>query len=134
MNKKYEELAEIAKKASKNAYVPYSNFKVGSSVLAGSGKIYYGCNIENASYGATICAERVAIQKAVSEGEKEIKVIAVYTSDKKTYPCGICRQVMREFTKNKELVILIVSDDGITEHKIDDLLPYSFSKEDLDEV
>jgi len=95
---KIEELISLAKKACSNAYAPYSKFNVGAALLTKNGKIFTGSNIENASYGATVCAERVAIFKAVSEGEREFESIAIYTNaDKLSFPCGICRQVMIEF-------------------------------------
>lgn len=92
------ELVSMALEAQKHAYVPYSNFHVGAAVLADNGKVYTGCNIENASFGATICAERTAIAKAISDGAKKILAVAVSSdSEGPTQPCGICRQVMSEF-------------------------------------
>ena len=92
------ELIEQAKKAMENAYVPYSHFKVGAALLDKNGTIFLGCNIENASYGATCCAERTAIFKAVSEGVTTFEKIAIVSDSKKlTPPCGICRQVLLEF-------------------------------------
>ncbi len=87
-----------AKEASKNSYSPFSRFAVGAAVLASSGKIYRGCNVENSSFGLTNCAERCAIFKAVSEGEREIRAVAIYSPNADScYPCGACRQVMYEF-------------------------------------
>ena len=105
MKDKYEQLKEEALKAVQNAYSPYSNIKIGAAVMAGSGKIYTGANIENASFGATICAERTAIVKAMSEKEQYISAIAI-TGDINDYafPCGICRQVMSEFMKKDALI------------------------------
>lgn len=115
-----------------NAYTPYSNFKVGAAVLTKSGNIYTGCNIENASYTPTVCAERVAIFKAISSGEKKIKKIAVVGKfDTYTYPCGVCRQVIREFCDDDFEFIIIKNEK---EHKIlnlNEILPYSFGPEDL---
>lgn len=119
-------LIEEAKKAMKNAYAPYSKFKVGAAVLGKSGKVYTGCNIENASFGATNCAERTAIFKGVSEGEREFDKIAIVSSSSDlTFPCGICRQVMAEFMP--EGTVVLESNDGeITEFSVSSLLPSSF--------
>lgn len=126
------ELLKLAEKAKDNAYVPYSGFKVGAALLTKNGKVYTGCNIENASYGATNCAERTAIFKAVSEGETEFEKIAVAsTSGEETWPCGICRQVMVEFSKDL-IVILGDSEKNIVkEYKIEELLRHSFSGLDI---
>lgn len=104
-------LIQAAKQAQKNAYAPYSRFKVGAALLTTDNKITLGCNIENASYGLTVCAERVAIFKAVSEGYKKFKAIAVVTSDC-SYPCGACLQVMAEFCP--EITIIISNGKGKT--------------------
>ncbi len=104
------ELIKLAKKAMQNAYAPYSKFRVGAALLTKSGKVYTGCNVENSSYGLTMCAERVAVFKAVSEGEREfIKIAIVSSSGKKTYPCGACRQVLYEFADDLEIVL---EEDG----------------------
>jgi len=123
----YSGLIEAALDARKYSYSPYSNFKVGAAVLASSGKIYTGTNIENASFPATICAERVAFTKALSEGEKDLRAVAITSSyDEFVFPCGVCRQFMVEF--NPQLtVILAVSKDKYEIHKLKDLLPYSFT-------
>lgn len=130
----YKELINRALKARENAYVPYSNFKVGAAILTEDDIIVDGCNIENASYGASNCAERTAIFKAVSEGAKKIKAIAI-VGDKEnfTYPCGICRQVLLEFAENKEIPVIIVKNKNeyIT-HTLEDMIPLSFTKDDLD--
>jgi len=127
----HKELLKHANEAMERAYAPYSNFKVGAAVLMSSGKIYTGCNIENASYGATNCAERTAIFKAVSEGEKEIKAIAIVSSGKEfTYPCGICRQVIAEFMKEGEF-IFENGQDEIQIVPLEKMFPYSFTKVDL---
>lgn len=127
----YKKLLDKAKEAMKNAYTPYSHFNVGAAVLTQSGKIYTGCNIENAAYGATNCAERTAIFKAVSEGEKEITDIAVVSSSGDfTYPCGICRQVISEFMKEGNLVF--ENNQGeMRVLKLSEIYPYSFTKENL---
>lgn len=101
----YTQLVDAARKARKNAYAPYSKYKVGAAVLAKSGKIFSGCNIENAAYPSGLCAERVAIFKAVSEGEREFVAIAVVTSNCGS-PCGACRQVLSEFAEDDAVIIL----------------------------
>ncbi|MBQ4282842.1 MAG: cytidine deaminase [Lachnospira sp.] len=121
-------LIKSAKAVMKHAYAPYSGFKVGAAVLAQSGKIYTGCNIENISYGATNCAERTAIFKAVSEGERELLAIAIVSCKGEiTYPCGICRQVMSEFM-SKDSTVVLDSDSGVKEYTLSELLPHSFDK------
>lgn len=123
----YENLVKLANDIKQNAYAPYSNFHVGAAVIGDSGKVYTGVNIENSSYGATICAERVAVCKAISEGEKSIEAIAIASdSEEYTFPCGICRQVISEFA-GKNLVILCSNNKG--EYKVyslNDFLPNSF--------
>ena len=127
----HKQLLKYANEAMERAYVPYSHFKVGAAVLMSSGKIYTGCNIENASFGATNCAERTAIFKAVSEGETEIKAIAIVSSGKRfTYPCGICRQVITEFMKEGEF-IFENAEGEVQIVSLDDMFPYRFTKEDL---
>ena len=101
-----KELLEIAHKAKENAYAPYSGFKVGAALLCTDGTVFSGCNIENSSYGATNCAERTAIFKAVSEGYRDFTAIAIVSSGGgETYPCGICRQVMGEFSPDIRIVL-----------------------------
>lgn len=130
----YKELILKAIDAREKAYVPYSNFKVGAAVLTEDNHIYSGCNIENASYGATNCAERTAIFKAVSEGHTKIKAIAVVgDTTTHTYPCGICRQVMVEFAVDKNIdIILIKNENEYIIKKLDEILPGAFTKQDLD--
>lgn len=121
-----KELIRQAYKAMENAYAPYSKFKVGAAVLTGD-NIFTGCNIENASYGATICAERCAIYKAVSMGYTKIDKIAIVCSNHDyTMPCGICRQVMVEFM-SEDSMIIVTNDEQIKEVKLRDLLPESFA-------
>lgn len=128
MNEK--ELLKLASEARKNSYSPYSKFRVGAALLTKSGKIYTGCNIENATYGATCCAERTAIYKAISEGEKEFEAIAVQgDNDGLTFPCGICRQVMSEFSPNIQIV-LGDNDGNIKRFELEQLLPHAFYKQD----
>lgn len=128
----HKNLIREALKYRENAYVPYSNFKVGASVLMDDGKIYGGCNIENASYGATNCAERTAIFRAVAEGNKKLKAIAV-VGDLSTHtsPCGICRQVISEFADRDTDIILIKNEEEYLVKKLEDILPGAFTKEDL---
>ncbi|VDN46100.1 cytidine/deoxycytidine deaminase [Petrocella atlantisensis] len=121
-----EKLIQMAYEAMENAYVPYSKFQVGAALLTKSGKVYKGCNIENASFGATNCAERTAIFKAISEGEQEFEKLAVVSNSKKfTYPCGICRQVMSEFMMD---AVMLFDDEekGIIEIPMTKILPYKF--------
>ncbi len=126
-----EKLIEIAKAYRENAYVPYSNFKVGAAVLAQSGKIYGGCNIENASFGLTNCAERTAIFKAVSEGERALCAIAIAAATcGPAAPCGACRQVMREFKIPRVLMINLRGDIKIV--TLEELLPFSFSEDSME--
>lgn len=127
------ELLAKAKVAMENAYSPYSEFKVGAAVLTADGRIFSGCNIENASYGATICAERCAMFKAVSEGcNKFTRIAVVCSSGHYAYPCGMCRQVMAEFMDSDAVIILEDCDKGILEISLGDSLPYAFSGKDLE--
>ncbi len=126
------DLVRLAAAARQQAYVPYSHFPVGAALLARSGKIYTGCNVENASFGLTVCAERVAIWKAVSEGETEFEALAVVTNIAGS-PCGACRQVMVEFAPDMPVVIADLS--GIdTMTSVDNLLPYAFRPEHLQQA
>lgn len=129
----YERLIKVAIKARENSYSPYSNFSVGSAVLVKDGKIYSGCNIENASYTPTICAERTAIFKAISEGNRNIEKIAIIGSSNNTYPCGVCRQVLREFQSDDMEIIVANSVDDYKVFRLEELLPYSFGPEQLKE-
>ena len=125
-----ETLIQHAAQAMQWAYAPYSNYAVGAAVLTSSGKICDGVNVENAVYPLTLCAERVAIFKAVSQGEKEFVAIAVVTRNGGT-PCGSCRQVMAEF--GTKTVVLIANQDGklLHEYTVAELLPDSFGEDDL---
>ena len=117
-----KELIERAMEMARKAYAPYSRFQVGAAVLAESGEIYGGANVENASYGATVCAERSAIFAAVNAGERKLKAIAVTAT-----PCGICRQVMREFCDPEALrVIVAKTADDYRVFTLEELLPESF--------
>jgi cytidine deaminase len=127
----YSSLIEKANEAMENAYVKYSNFRVGAALLTKSGKVYTGCNIENSSYGATICAERVAFVKAISEGEREFEAIAVASNLKGfTYPCGICRQFMSEW--GLDIKLITKSGDEVRVHTIGELLPEAFIEFEAD--
>lgn len=123
-------LRQKAKDISNNAYSPYSKAKVGSAILMSDGTIYTGCNIENASFGGTLCAERVAIFKAVSEKKMQIDKIYVYTKEGWP-PCGMCRQVMSEFA-GPELEVIIGDETGNEKSiKFTDLMPLSFTPDHL---
>ncbi|MEE1314325.1 MAG: cytidine deaminase [Faecalimonas sp.] len=130
-----EQLMSKAKEAMQKAYSPYSGYKVGAALLCKGGAIYTGCNIENASYSATNCAERTAIFKAISEGEKEFEAIAICGGKEGVIsgafpPCGVCRQVMREFCDDTFLVH-IATADGMESYTLKDLLPMSFAPEHM---
>lgn len=131
-----KELYGMAINAMKNSYSPYSNCKVGAALLCKNGKVFTGTNIENAAFGPTICAERVAVFKAVSEGEKEFSKIAVVGGKDGVIngifaPCGVCRQVLREFCEDDFTFLLGEGDDSFKEVTLKDLLPLSFSPENV---
>lgn len=129
-----EQLLEEAKVARTYAYVPYSDFAVGAALLTEDGKIYRGCNIENAAYGMANCAERTALFKAVSEGDKNFEMIAVIAdSDRPVPPCGACRQVMAELCPPDMKVILTNLNGDILETTVKELLPGAFKAEDLND-
>lgn len=125
-------LAQEALAARANSYAPYSGYTVGAALLAEDGRVYRGCNIENASYGATNCAERTAIFKAVSEGNVSFKAIAVAGGMRGSepvdyaYPCGICRQVIKEFCEDDFKIYAVKSSADIKEFALSELLPYGF--------
>ncbi|MEY8764316.1 cytidine deaminase [Clostridium sp. MT-113] len=132
MNLDCEKLILKAFQGRKNAYAPYSGFKVGAAVLTQGGNIYTGCNIENASYGASNCAERTAIFKAVSEGHKTLYAIAIVgAEDKYTYPCGICRQVISEFASPHMKIILAKNEKEYIVKTLDEIFPGAFTKKNL---
>lgn len=130
------ELIQAAIEARERAYAPYSDYLVGAALLTDSGEIYQGCNIENASYGATNCAERTAFFKAVSQGKREFRAIAIVGGKRKSqqgdvfpdmaYPCGICRQVMREFCGPKFRILVGKSAEDYEEYTLEEILPESF--------
>lgn len=127
-------LAREAIAAKENAYVPYSHFRVGAALLTADGKIYTGCNIENAAYTPTNCAERTAFFKAVSEGERAFTAIAVTgDADDYLYPCGVCRQVMAEFCDPKEFqIILVNTESDYRIFTLEEILPGAFTVADLE--
>jgi cytidine deaminase len=129
-NEEWQRLITAAVEAQQWAYAPYSNYAVGAAVLSASGKIYEGVNIENAAYPMTICAERVAVFKAVSEGERQFQAIAVVTRNGGS-PCGACRQVLAEF--GLDTTVLLANTDGelVLSTTVQDLLPGAFQPEDL---
>lgn len=121
-----EEMLKLAKEVSKKAYSPYSKVQVGAVLLVENDKIYTGVNVENSSYGGTICAERTAFVKAISEGERQFKKIAVAGSIRNLVPCGICRQFMSEF--NKELEVIYEDEAGnMVVTNLSELFPHGFS-------
>lgn len=134
---KDQELIRLAIEARENSYSPYSGFQVGAALLTGNEVVYTGCNIENASYTPTICAERTAIFKAVSDGVMDYKKIAIVGSPKGeltqyAFPCGVCRQVMMEFTNPNEFEVLVAkSENEYKKYKLSELLPEGFGPENL---
>ena len=130
-----EKLCELAKEAMMRAYAPYSGFKVGAALLCKDGTVYQGCNIENAAYGPTNCAERTAIFKAVYDGQREFAAVAVCGGKDGVItgsfpPCGVCRQVMREFCQD-DFVIYMMNPEGYQAVTLTELLPFSFSNADM---
>lgn len=130
-----EQLADLARKAMENAYSPYSGYKVGAALLCKDGTVYTGCNVENASFSATNCAERTAFYKAVSEGEKAFIAIAICGGkegqiEKMFPPCGVCRQVMREFCGN-DFEIHLLTKEGIETYTLGELFPVSFQQKTI---
>lgn len=127
------ELKEKAREVARNAYAPYSSFKVGSAILTKTGNVYTGCNVENMSYGLTVCAERNAISKAVaSEGKMEIDMVVVYTAtDKPASPCGACRQVIYEFCNSDIEIHSFCESDQVLDTSIKKLLPDAFNLDDF---
>ena len=126
-----EALCAIAINAMEKAYAPYSGYRVGAALVTADGKVYTGCNIENASYTPTICAERTAIFKAVSEGEREFVMLAVCGGKDGVItgafpPCGVCRQVMAEFCSKDMPILIVTGTDSYTAVTLGELLPYAF--------
>lgn len=132
-----EALVQAALDARRNAYVPYSHYAVGASLLTEEGEIFSGCNIENASYGAANCAERTAFFRAVSLGKRKFRAIAVAGGmegeqpEEYAYPCGICRQVMREFCEDDFKIIVARSMNDFREYRLDEILPFGFGGDSI---
>ena len=123
----YKLLMDKAKEAARTSYSPFSRFAVGAAVITPNGKIYQGCNVENSSFGLTICAERCAIFKAVSEGEREILAVAIYSPNADScYPCGACRQVMYEFQGDEEISVVTENLGSLDIQKLSYFLPCGF--------
>jgi len=132
----YEQLAQAAIDAKAMSYSPYSKFQVGAALLCKNGKIYTGCNIESAAYSPTNCAERTALFKAVSEGNREFTAIAIAgapdgAEPNYCYPCGVCRQTLKEFAADDLIVIVAKTATDYRTHSFGELLPYSFGPDDL---
>lgn len=120
-----EDLLQAARRAREHSYAPYSGYKVGAAILTPDGRIYSGTNVENASYGLTVCAERVAIFKGISEGVRQIKAIAIVsTASGEAYPCGACRQVIQEFGESS--LLILEHKGGVRRVPLKDLLPHPF--------
>ena len=131
-----EKLCELAREAMTHAYVPYSGYQVGAALLCADGTVYQGCNIENASYSPTVCAERTAFFKAVYDGHRDFAAIAVCGGKDGVItgafpPCGVCRQVMREFCSGDFEIVLARSQEDYEVHTLEELLPLSFGPENL---
>ena len=130
-------LAEAALAAREKAYAPYSHYAVGAALLTKGGSVHIGCNVENASYGATNCAERTAFFKAVSEGERDFAAIAIaggmsgQDPEDYAYPCGVCRQVMKEFCADDFQIIVVKSTEDYQIYRLEALLPYGFGGDSI---
>jgi len=125
-----DRLVARAEEARSQAYAPYSGYRVGAALLAADGTIVTGCNVENGSYGLTICAERTAVCRAVAEGRREFLALAIAASGERTpYPCGACRQVLAEFCPPGMPVCIRRADGGVEQRKLGDLLPDAFTLE-----
>ena len=130
-----EKLIELAKEAMMQAYVPYSGYRVGAALLTADGRVYQGCNIENASYTPTVCAERTAFFKAVYDGVRDFTAIAVVGGKDGVVtgyfpPCGVCRQVMREFCRDDFVIYMVGKDGAYLTKTLAEILPYSFSAQE----
>jgi cytidine deaminase len=123
-------LVEAAVKAAQNAYVPYSHYQVGAALRAADGTIYGGCNVENASYPASICAERTALVKAISEGQRQFEAIVVATRNG-GFPCGICRQMLYEFAPHMQVIIADLNGKILHHERLSDLLLHGFGPSEL---
>ncbi len=131
MNEQDHALLQAAREAMKASYSPYSHYAVGACLLAADGRTFSGCNVENASFGGTICAERTALVKAISEGARKFKAIAIAAGGSAPYPCGICRQALNEFSP--KMRVLVTWGNQWRETTLDALLPNSFGPESLED-
>lgn len=127
-----QELTALAKSASEMAYAPYSHFRVGAALECEDGTVFTGCNVENAAYGLSICAERTAMAKAVSEGHRDFSRLGIYCADIEDFgmPCGQCRQFMAEFNLDMEVIVGRPDGETVT-YTVRDLIPYAFTPADL---
>ena len=130
-----ELLAEKAKESANKAYSPYSSFRVGAALLCDDGSVYVGCNIENSSYSATVCAERVALFSAVKDGKRSFSAVAIAggretIGEENCPPCGVCLQTLSEFMA-KDSTVLLVNKNGYDEYKFSELFPFAFSSSDM---
>lgn len=123
---KYRDLYKKAQEMLEYSYAPFSKFHVGAALLAKDGEVFTGCNVENSSFGATICAERTAMVKAVSEGSRDWEAIAIVSSEGEAWPCGICRQFMREFVDDDFVIITGDDVDNLKTYTITEILPEGF--------
>ncbi len=131
-----KELCALAIQARQHSYAPYSGYRVGAALLTNSGQVYLGCNIENAAYGPTVCAERTAIFKAVSEGHRKFSMIAIAGGkgtniENAATPCGVCRQVLAEFCDPELIVLVMKENEQCDQYTLGELLPHSFSADNL---
>ena len=126
-----QELGRLAAEMRSRSYIPYSHYAVGAALLTKDGRIFTGCNIENAAYPVTNCAERTAIFKAISEGSRDFEAIAVATEDGQGYPCGSCRQVMAEFSLDMDVMLADAAGNISVETSVSDLLPGAFTPKNL---
>ncbi|MAS36009.1 MAG: cytidine deaminase [Anaerolineaceae bacterium] len=125
-----QQLVQAAIKAAQNAYVPYSNFPVGAALRTTDGTVYTGCNVENAAYPATICAERTALVKAVSEGDRTFDALAV-TTNSGGFPCGICRQMLYEFAPDLRVIVAMPDGQVLYDLPLNELLAHGFGPKEL---
>ncbi len=127
MSENIKKLLDAAQKAKENAYAPYSHFHVGAALITPGGNIYSGCNVENTSYGLTICAERNAIFKMAAEGERQIsEILVIGDTEEFLPPCGACRQVIAEFSKKETAVYMCNKNGDIKKSTVDEIIPYTF--------
>ena len=123
---KYRDLYKKAQEMLEFSYAPFSKFHVGAALLAKDGEVFTGCNVENSSFGGTICAERTAMVKAVSEGNRDWEAIAIVSSEGEAWPCGICRQFMREFVDDDFVIITGDDEESLKTYTMNEILPEGF--------